>query len=76
MCGQRRADYRALFQRYAATLADHFEAGHSVDNKSCLQHIKAELDHLHALNLIHNDVHMRNVMIANQEADTFVIFDF
>ncbi|CDM29788.1 hypothetical protein CBS147339_9162 [Penicillium roqueforti] len=61
------------FQRYVETLAGCLEAGRSVDNKSCLQQIKAGLDHLHALNLIHNDIHMRNIMIASQEA---VIIDF
>ncbi|KAJ5803756.1 uncharacterized protein N7518_000059 [Penicillium psychrosexuale] len=62
--------------RYMETLADRLKAGRSVDNESYLQQIKAGIDHLHALNLIHNDIYIRNIMIVNQEADAFMIIDF
>jgi serine/threonine protein kinase len=64
------------FQRYVETLADRLKGGRSVNIKSCLQQVQAGIDHLHALNLIHNDIHLGNIMVANQEADTFVIIDF
>jgi serine/threonine protein kinase len=64
------------FQRYVETLADSLDVGRSVNNKSCLQQVRAGIDHLHTLNLIHNDIHPGNIMVANQEADTFVIIDF
>ncbi|KAJ5949506.1 hypothetical protein N7454_001090 [Penicillium verhagenii] len=38
--------------------------------------IQAGIDHLNALGLVHNDIHAGNIMIANQEADIFVIIDF
>ncbi|KAJ5346143.1 hypothetical protein N7452_004147 [Penicillium brevicompactum] len=64
------------FQRYVETLADRLEVGSQFNKNSCLQQIQAGIDHLHALNIIHNDIHPRNIMVANQEADTFVIIDF
>ena len=64
------------FQKYAETLEDRLEDGRSVDNQSCLQQVKAGIKHLHGLNLVHNDIHLDNIMFANRDGDALVIIDF
>lgn len=64
------------FEKYEETLADRLEAGHLVDNESCLQQVKAGIDHLHKLGLVHNDIHSDNIMFAGRHSNTPVIIDF
>jgi serine/threonine protein kinase len=64
------------FQKYEETLADRLEAGHLVDNESCHQQVKAGIDHLHELDLVHNDIHPDNVMFTGRHSNTPVIIDF
>jgi len=64
------------FQKYELTLRDHLREGHSVDNESYLEQIKAGIDHLHSLNLVHNDIHSGNVMFTDRDCNTMVVIDF
>lgn len=64
------------FQKYAETLADRLRTGRSVDNERCYQQVKAGIDHLHALKLVHNDIHPDNVMFTDRDSDAAVIIDF
>jgi serine/threonine protein kinase len=47
-----------------------------VDTDSYLRHVKAGIDHLHALDIVHNDIHLDNVMFADRDGDVPVIIDF
>ncbi|KAJ5365320.1 hypothetical protein N7517_008206 [Penicillium concentricum] len=64
------------FRKYAETLEDRLRDGRSVNQEVCLQHIKAGIDHLHALGLVHNDIHLDNVMFRCRDHDMPVIIDF
>lgn len=65
------------FQKYVETLQDRLEDGRrQVNSKSCLRQVRAGIAHLHGLNLVHNDIHPRNVMFVNQDGDALVIIDF
>ncbi|KXG50229.1 uncharacterized protein PGRI_061960 [Penicillium griseofulvum] len=61
------------FQKYEATLADRLEDG-SVD-ESCLQQVQAGINHLHKIGLVHNDIHLGNVMFASH-SNMPVLIDF
>ncbi|KAF9883276.1 hypothetical protein FE257_003796 [Aspergillus nanangensis] len=64
------------FEKYAETLEDRLRKGHIADNESYVRQIRAGIDHLHSLNVVHNDIHMGNVMFANRDSDVPVIIDF
>jgi serine/threonine protein kinase len=65
------------FQKYAETLGDRLQDGRSVDNESCLEQVRAGIDHLHhTFNLVHNDIHLDNVMFVDRDGDALVIIDF
>lgn len=64
------------FEKYSETLAKRLEDGRSVDQESCFQQICAGIDHLHSLNLVHNDIHSGNIMSLDNEGGSFVIIDF
>jgi serine/threonine protein kinase len=64
------------FQKYAETLGDRLREGRSVNQGICLKHIKAGIDHLHALGLVHNDLHPGNIMFGCRDSDMPVIIDF
>ena len=64
------------FEKYTETLADRLRNGHTGDNESYLRQVKAGINHLHALNIVHNDIHLDNVMFADQDSDVPIIIDF
>jgi serine/threonine protein kinase len=64
------------FEKYAETLDDRLQDGRFVDTDSYLRHIKAGIDHLHTLDIVHNDIHLDNVMFADTDGDVPVIIDF
>ncbi|KAJ5153751.1 uncharacterized protein N7500_009190 [Penicillium coprophilum] len=65
------------FERYTETLAERLQntRWRSENNDSFLRQVKAGIDYLHTLNLVHNDIHSDNVMFADQ-SDVPVIIDF
>ncbi|KAL3469909.1 hypothetical protein BJX99DRAFT_240409 [Aspergillus californicus] len=63
------------FRKYAETLADRLRDGRSVDD-GCFRQIQAGINHIHALNLAHNDIHSDNIMFADRDGDAAVIIDF
>ncbi|KAL4961399.1 uncharacterized protein BDV14DRAFT_180630 [Aspergillus stella-maris] len=63
------------FKKYAETLADRLRDGRSVDDKTCFQQIQAGVDHLHTLNLVHNDIHPDNIMFTDSDAAVLIDFD-
>lgn len=64
------------FRKYEETLLDRLKDGRSVDVESCLQQVKAGINHLHQLDLVHNDIHSNNVMFTGRESNTLVVIDF
>lgn len=64
------------FKKYAETLADRLQDRRFVDTDSYLRHVRAGIDHLHALDIVHNDIHLDNVMFADRDGDVPVIIDF
>lgn len=64
------------YQKYAETLAERIRRGRPIDKEGCLSQVKAGVSHLHALGLIHNDIHSDNIMFVDKESDELVIIDF
>ncbi|CAG8947298.1 unnamed protein product [Penicillium salamii] len=64
------------FQKYAETLADRLRDGRLIDNESCLRQVKSGIDHLHALNIVHNDIHQDNIMFTARDGHAVVVIDF
>lgn len=64
------------FQKYEEILDGCLRDGRSVNQEICLQYVKAGIYHLHALGLVHNDPHLRNVMFRYRDHDRLVIIDF
>ncbi|KAJ5803864.1 uncharacterized protein N7518_000167 [Penicillium psychrosexuale] len=64
------------FQKHAETLGDRPRDGRSVDKESCLEQVRAGIDHLHALNLVHNNLYQENVMFADRDIDALAIIEF
>lgn len=63
------------FEKYAETLADRIEDRRFVDTDSCVRHVKAGIDHLHALDIVHNDIHLDNIMLADDDVPVIIDFD-
>lgn len=63
------------FQKYAETLAERVDSGRPIDTAGCMAQIKAALDHVHALGLVHNDVVAENIMFRTRGPD-LVLIDF
>ena len=61
------------FEKYAETLADRLEDRRLVDTDSYVRRVKAGIDHLHALDIVHNDINLDNVMFADRDGDVPVI---
>lgn len=64
------------FERYSETLAERLQDGRPVDQESCFQQIRAGINHLHSLNLVHNDIRLGNIMALDNEGKSFVVIDF
>jgi serine/threonine protein kinase len=61
------------FKRYHKRLHQMAEAREVFDHPKCLSDIKAGIEHLHSLGVIHCDINPHNVML---DGSTFVIMDF
>jgi serine/threonine protein kinase len=61
------------FKRYQKTLHQMVKAREVFDQLKCLSDIKAGIEHLHSLGIIHCDINPHNVML---DVSTFVITDF
>jgi serine/threonine protein kinase len=64
------------FEKYEETLEDRLLDGRSVNIEDCLLQISAGLDHLHSLDIVHNDMRLDNVMFKTRDDDVPVIIDF
>jgi serine/threonine protein kinase len=64
------------FQKYAETLGDRILDESPVDIESSLQQVEAGIDHLHNLNLIHNNIHAGNVMFKALDDKAVELIDF
>ncbi|KAG9234638.1 hypothetical protein BJ875DRAFT_509171 [Amylocarpus encephaloides] len=61
------------FARYGKTLDQMIKDGEIFDRKACLDDIRAGIDHLHSLGMIHCDINPHNVFA---DVKDFVIEDF
>ncbi|KAL9045394.1 MAG: hypothetical protein Q9214_001552 [Letrouitia sp. 1 TL-2023] len=61
------------FVRYGETLSEMVERGRSFDKGSCLEDIRAGIQHLHGLGIIHCDISPYNIFSGG---DGFVVGDF
>ncbi|KAJ3494101.1 hypothetical protein NLG97_g4293 [Lecanicillium saksenae] len=53
------------FDKYTETLTERIQNGFPVDTKSCMAQIHAAVQHLHAQNLVHNDIVPDNIMFKS-----------
>lgn len=59
------------FENYVMTLQERAKFGPPLDTKLCFE---GGISHLHGLDLIHNDINLRNIMMDAD--DNLVIIDF
>lgn len=64
------------FPKYTETLASRLQENRLINNKGCIRQVKAGIDHLHDLGLVHNDIHIDNVMFSSRDSETPVLIDF
>ncbi|KAF2488574.1 serine/threonine-protein kinase-like protein [Lophium mytilinum] len=61
------------FKKYSQTLDELVEADEALDLPKCLSDIKAGIEHLHSLGIIHCDIKPHNIFL---DESTFVVGDF
>ena len=64
------------FVRYEETIADRLnDPNRPLNVPKCLDGVKDGLDHLHSLELNHNDLNYRNIMLDKQDVPVIIDFD-
>jgi len=61
------------FAEYSRTLSQMLKDGTSFQRDVVLGGIKAGIQHMHGLGLVHNDLHLSNIMM---DGDTPIVIDF